>query len=134
MAIKDDSINIRLGSGLSFPIEGSFEVISGIPLLIQEMEQLLLTIPGERVGRPDFGCHLRDQIWENIYQAAEDGASSIETALNKFEPRITDAEVDYDVNENSGLITFSIHFLIINTDNAVNLVFPFRSGTALSFA
>ncbi len=130
----EQNLKDRLGSDLQLPITGNFQSTSGVNLLLQDIQQLLLTIPGERVNRPDYGCNLRNQIWENLAVASEQGASSIREALEKFEPRITTLNVDSTVNENTGLITFNIQFLINSTDTAVNLVFPFRSGTALSFA
>lgn len=126
------SLNERLGSDLRFPISGNFEPISGLDLLIQDMQQLLLTLPGERINRPEFGCNLRSQVWENLDTAAELGKSSIHEALENYEPRITVTGVTSDVNDNTGLITFNIQFTVNNTDTALNLVFPFRSSSQLS--
>jgi hypothetical protein len=129
-----ESLKIRLGSDLKFPIEGSFDTVNGLELLLQDIQQLLLTIPGERVFRPDFGCNLRNQIWENMAAGQINGAASIRQALETFEPRITIINVTSESNENTGLITFNIQFLVSNTDTSINLVFPFRTGTQLSFA
>ena len=131
---KEDSLKARLGADLRFPINNNFEAISGVDLLLQDIQQLLLTIPGERVNRPEFGCNLRNQIWENISVVAEAGGAAIREALDRFEPRITVTNVDSTVNENTGLVVFNIQFIINSTDTSVNLVFPFRAGTALSFA
>lgn len=130
----EQNLKDRLGSDLKFPIAGSFQAVSGVDLLLQDIQQLLLTIPGERVNRPDFGCNLRNQIWENLAVASQQGAASIREALDRFEPRITTLNVDSTTNENTGLITFNIQFLVNSTDSAICLVFPFRVGTALSFA
>lgn len=129
-----ENLKFRLGSDLTFPIAGNFESISGLELLVQDIQRLLLTIPGERPMRPNFGCNLRNQIWENLESAKVQGAASIREALELFEPRITLLNVNSSVNENSGLITFNIQFVVNTTDTAVNLVFPFRAGTQLSFA
>lgn len=131
---KEQSLKARLGSDLKFPIQNNFEPVSGLEVLLQDIQRLLLTVPGERVGRPLFGCNLRTQLWENIHIAALDGAASIREALDNFEPRITVINIDSTINENTGLITFNIQFVVNETDTAVNLVFPFRSGTQLSFA
>ena len=128
------ALEIRLGSDLKFPIVGSFDSISGIDLLLQDIEQLLLTIPGERVFRSEFGCGLRAQIWENLETAALDGVAAIKEALDNFEPRITVLDVTFETNNNTGLISFNIQFIINSTDTPVNLIFPFRAGTQLSFA
>lgn len=127
------SVIDRLGADLKFPINGSFEPISGIPLLLQDIQQLLLTSPGERVGRPTYGCTLNNQIWENIDVAASRGQASIYAALEKFEPRITVQNVISTINRNTDLVTFQIIFTVKNTDSVFNLVFPFRTNTDLSF-
>ncbi len=131
---KEQSLKARLGSDLKFPIKDNFEPISGLDVLIQDIQRLLLTIPGERVSRPLFGCNLRTQIWENIHISAEEGSASIRESLDNFEPRITVINIDSTINENTGLITFNIQFIVNETDTALNLVFPFRSGSQLSFA
>lgn len=135
-AIKSvkDNLKNRLGSDLSFPIEGNFESTSGVDLLLQDIQRLLLTIPGERPMRPNFGCTLRNQIWENLESARIQGAASIREAIELYEPRITLIGVNSSVNDNTGLITFNIQFVVNSTDTALNLVFPFRAGTQLSFA
>lgn len=130
---KQQSLKDRLGSDLKFPIDTNFQAISGVDLLIQDIQRLLLTVPGERPNRPEFGCNLRNQIWENIDVAATNGAASIREAIDRFEPRITLISVTSSVNRNTGLITFNIQFQVNNDDSTLNLVFPFRAGTQISF-
>lgn len=128
----DESLKQRLGTDTSFPISGNFASISGLSTLLQDIQLLLLTSPGERVGRPDFGCTLRLGIWENIEQGAAQGAASIKQALDQFEPRINVTEVNYQVNRNTGLVSFRIRFAVINTDIVTNLVFPYRTSQQIS--
>lgn len=130
---KEQTLKQRLGSDLKLPISGSFEPISGTELVLQDIQQLLLTIPGERPQRPSFGCNLRNQVWENLQVAASEGAASIREALDSFEPRISVISINSTINERTNLITFNIQFVILSTDTSVNLVFPFRTGTQLSF-
>lgn len=129
-----NSLTQRLGSDLTFPIIGNFVPISGLDCLLQDMQQLLLTVPGEKVFRPDYGCLLRTQIWENIDDAFNNGLASIKAALDLFEPRITVTNVTGDFNANNGLITFQILFTVNTNDTVYNLVFPFRTATAISLA
>ncbi len=129
-----ESLNIRLGADLKSPIVGNFQPIQGLDVLLQDIQRLLLTVPGERVFRPSYGCNLRNQIWENIDQAYINGAAEIRTALSTYEPRVTITSVTGTVNRNTGLIQFVIRFLVNATNTNVNLVFPFRVGTQLSQA
>jgi phage baseplate assembly protein W len=131
---QKQSLATRLGSDARMPIAGNFETVAGLDVLLQDIQRLLLTIPGERPMRPTFGCNLRNQIWENMGIAAEAGAAAIEEALHNFEPRVTVIGVDSTANDNTGLITFNIRFVVNSDDSAVSLIFPFRVGTQLSFA
>lgn len=127
------SLQVRIGNDLQFPILNNFNVISGIELLLQDIQIALLTLPGERVFRPTFGCTLKNQIWENIDSAATAGISSIRACLEKFEPRINLLSVTIaELNRNTDLIVYSIQFLVKNTDTKVNLVFPLRTSLELS--
>lgn len=131
---KTESLKERLGSDLSFPIVGNFRPVSGVDLVIQDIQLLLLTLPGERVNRPTFGCGLRGLVWENMATVAASGQAAISSAIANFEPRVTLKGIDFVTNENTGLVVYNIRFVINQTDTPVNLIFPFRQGTTLSFA
>lgn len=128
----DESLGQRLGFDTRFPLVGNFDSVGGLTCLLQDIQMLLLTIPGERVGRPTFGCTLRLSVWENIDQGASEGAASIKQALDEFEPRIKVTGVDFIINRNTGLVTYRIRFAIIDTDINTNLIFPFRTSQQIS--
>lgn len=134
MLTSKDTLAERLGSDLQMPIAGNFQPLSGLDVLLQDIQQLLLTSPGERLNRPDFGCGLKALIWENIDTAILEGPGIIQAALDTFEPRISTTYVDVSANENTGLVSFVIRFSVKSTDVSVNLVFPLRVGTDLSQA
>lgn len=50
----------------SFKLNGRGRVADASPdeHIRQMMEQLLFTVPGERVNRPDFGCGLQQLVFE----------------------------------------------------------------------
>lgn len=128
------SLTDRLGADLTMPINGNFVPVSGVDLLLQDMQVLLMTVPGEHVFRPSFGCNLVNQIWGNIDDVASKGPATITAALNKFEPRINTLSVTSTVNRNTGLVIFNINFIILATSTPFNLVFPLRIGSQLSFS
>jgi len=138
MAVKNnpktaqESLDIRLGNDCKFPINGNFQTIKGLEVLLQDIQTLLLTMPGERVGRPDWGCGLKALVWENIDDAAVKGTGIIKESLDKFEPRIIVSGVQSAINRNTDLISFIIRFSIKSTDTSINLVFPFRTTGQIS--
>jgi uncharacterized protein len=129
-----ETLTIRLGSDLQAPISNTFTDLSGMDLLLQDIQLLLLTNPGERPFRPSFGSGLKSIIWGNISTADSNGSAAIKNALDLYEPRIAVLNVTSQTNENSGLIIFNIQFVVNSTDQKVNLVFPLRMSTDLSFA
>lgn len=131
---QKETLEIRLGSDLKFPIVNNFEPVSGLDTLLQDIQLLLLTLPGERVNRPDFGCGLRALVWENMITAAKEGPGIIKAALATYEPRIIVTKIEVYPNDNTGLLSFLIGFYIKSTDTNVNLIFPLRTGTDLSFS
>lgn len=125
----------RLGSDAKFPIDGDFEITDGVNLVLQDIQLGLLTIPGERVGRPTYGSGISALIWENFDAAANRLPGTIKNFLTTNEPRITVLSVDLvDTNRDTGLIVAKISFIIKKTDSRVNLIFPFRTSLELSRA
>lgn len=63
-------------------------------LIRNDLLQLLLTAPGERVMRPDFGSQLRPTLFELIDQITIDELEdSIRNAIERFEPRVKVADI-----------------------------------------
>ena len=72
---------------------------SGDRIIRNDILQLLLTIPGERVMRPDWGTLLKPSLFEMNDEAARNAlASNITRQLARYEPRIsvTSIEVEAD--------------------------------------
>lgn len=64
-------------------------------LIKNDVLQLLLTEPGERVMRPDFGVRLRSFVFEQSTSADVITLQGhIESAIAAFEPRVTVDELD----------------------------------------
>ncbi|APR75695.1 Hypothetical protein A7982_01041 [Minicystis rosea] len=56
-----------MGRGLNMPFEvgdlGVPRTAAPAQILRQQLEQLLFTLPGERVNRPDFGCGVQRLVF-----------------------------------------------------------------------
>lgn len=58
-------------------------------LIKNDLLQLLLTIPGERVMRPDFGVNLRNVVFEQLDDITiQILREEIVVAIRRYEPRI----------------------------------------------
>ena len=88
---------------------------------------VLLTAPGERLMRPQFGCRIWDLMFEPVTPNLLGLISqAVRDALAQWEPRI---EVD-DVRptqdgEDSGLVHIQITYRVKSTNDRRNLVYPF---------
>jgi len=95
---------------------------------INEIEQairiILLTAPGERVMRPDFGCRIHDLVFEpNNRATAVQAERYITEALGRWEPRIEVSQVEAKP-EDAHLLIF-ITYTIKTTHDERSLVYPF---------
>lgn len=132
-----------LGRGWSFPPR--FDALTGrlIPVaadedVVESLRVPFLTSPGERVMQPQYGCRLRELVFEPMDPETE---AAIELAISRailfFEPRITlervlvrtEAWVD-------GRLTVLLEYRVRATNTRNNVVFPFylAEGTLLSEA
>ncbi len=96
-------------------------------LIKNDLLQLLLTIPGERVMLPNFGTQLRAIIFDQLDDATLDLLSfGVTTAINQYEPRIALQNVyiqpDYDRHGIALRIVYSIKALpgsVFNLDTFI---------------
>jgi uncharacterized protein len=120
-----------LGSGFAWPLEvdhtGSIRLADPVADLDRSIEIVLMTAPGERLMRPEFGC----RIWELLFEPVTPGllgliTDAVRRALAQWEPRIVVESVDPAPDaENSSLIRIGITYRIKATNDRRNLVYPF---------
>ena len=119
-----------LGEDTKFPLIGTFNKVSGEDLVLQDIQMLLMTIPGERVMRPTYGCRLYSRLWDNIDSVATEGLNDIRSALTEFEPRINLLQLNSVIKRDEGKVIFTITYTLIGTNKPTNLVFPFTTQVA----
>jgi phage baseplate assembly protein W len=125
----------RLGRGLRFPplLPPGFAWVSDAEAVEQAIRSLLLTEPGERLRRPDYGVGLRRWLFaNNTLELRTQIARAIEDSLTRDEPRIRLQAVE--VNSDSSqptVLTIAIAYEIRALPGPRNLVFPFylQEGT-----
>ncbi|MEU8224663.1 GPW/gp25 family protein [Kribbella sp. NPDC048915] len=124
-------------TGLGFPLDcglGRFAVARGTDKLEQNMTQILLTYPGERVMRPDFGCRLRDFVFDSITPASGVWlADEVRRALTACEPRVAVEHVDVVPDEAvDGLVHLVIGYRNLADGDDREFVVDFRTDRALN--
>jgi uncharacterized protein len=126
-----------IGKGWSFPPAfdkdtGSTAMSTGVQDIFESLHILLSTTIGERVMRPDYGCNLRDYVFDPM-NVAMDGyiRKLVEDAIIYFEPRITLEKVNVDLLGNEGIMWINVDFRIDATNSRANYVYPYyiKEGT-----
>jgi hypothetical protein len=82
-------------AGLGVSARGGLALVHGDEAVRQSILLLLSTIPGERVMRPSYGCHLHRLVfWPNDDTTAGLAMHYVRQAVERFEPRAEVLRVD----------------------------------------
>lgn len=123
--------NIFVGRGFGWPMgidhTGSIRLSDGVPELDRSIELVLMTAPGERLMRPQFGCRIWDLLFEPVTANLLGLISqAVRDALAQWEPRVTVEDVKPEPDEeNPSLVRISITYRVRATNDRRNLVYPF---------
>jgi len=120
-----------IGRGWNFPLgtdaSGSIALAAEDRDLEQAIRLILVTAPGERPMRPEFGCGIHNYVFAPA-DATTAGRLSVEVkrALAFWEPRITVKSVDVSVDEyERNTLYINIQYEKKGSYDPRNLVFPF---------
>ncbi len=120
-----------LGTGWKFPIgldrRDTIALSRHEEKIRQSIFIILGTAKGERLMRPGFGCDIHDRSF-NVIDASTLTLirSGVEDALIYWEPRIEVTGVAVSTQWLSrGRIDIEVHYKILYTNTAHNLVYPF---------
>lgn len=90
----------------------------------QAIRIILLTAPGERVMRPEFGCRIHELVFEpNNRATAVQAEQYITEALSRWEPRIAVTRVE--AKPETAHLDVHISYTVRATNDTQNLVYPF---------
>ncbi len=127
-----------IGRGLAWPMRvdqsGSISLTDGPADLDSSVRLVLLTAPGERVMRPDFGCRIHELVFEPV-NANTLGLMkhAVRQALAQWEPRITVEEVEVQVDPQvPGLVHLQVGYRVRATNDRRNLVHPSTSSRTMA--
>lgn len=120
-----------VGRGWSFPLRtdptGRVALVGGRQEIEESIRLILMTAPGERPMRPEFGCAVHDYVFAPADAAtAGDIAYAVRVALDRWEPRIEleDVAVRFDAVDR-GVLYIDIAYSVRGENDPRNLVFPF---------
>jgi phage baseplate assembly protein W len=130
-----------LGQGWNFPPR--FDTGTKVLALTRNEEDvqqslyiLLHTEPGERIMNPEYGCPLRQFLFETpTLTRVTQMQQVVERAILRFEPRVTAGPVRVNTEQlNDGLLLLEVAYTIRNVNSRHNVVYPFyfREATLLA--
>jgi phage baseplate assembly protein W len=133
MASFSDISRGFLGNGWNYPLgqrAGHTALAQHEESIRQAIRIILLTNPGERVMRPDFGAGLNDFLFEPVTPGT---MKALETRVNEalidFEPRIDVISVAVTAPDStSGRVLIDINYRVRSSNAVANLVYPFYLG------
>ena len=109
------------GQGLAFPprvgTDGRLAWSVGEDNVRESIRLILLTEPGERLMREEFGCGLRRFLFEpNTVTTRQLIRERISKAIGRWEPRVALEEVSVEADvDNSRLVVITIFFRLVAT-------------------
>lgn len=131
-----------LGRGWSFPPtftkknEGKVTMVAAEQDILESLKVLLTTLPGERIMEPQFGCDLREMLFEPMDSTfiayIED---IVATAIILHEPRIDVNRINVETkNANEGRVDIEVDYTVRSTNSRFNFVYPFyiKEGTGIN--
>jgi phage baseplate assembly protein W len=120
-----------VGRGFTWPLgvdhTGAIALTRAGGDLEDSIRVVLLTAPGERLMRPQFGCRIWDLMFEPVNANLLGLISqAVRDALAQWEPRIEVEDVTpVQDAESSGTVQITIAYRVRATNDRRNLVYPF---------
>ncbi|WHO39156.1 GPW/gp25 family protein [Sphingobium sp. AP49] len=120
----------QLGRGVRFPLVTAtgWDWIMGADAVDQALRALLLTEPGERIGRPTYGAGLRRFLFQpNSVETRAEIRRAIEEAIQRHEPRVQLASISVTAPDprTPTLLRIAITYSLRADPGPRNMVFPF---------
>jgi len=93
----------------------------------QSLHILLHTEPGERIMNPEYGCPLRQFLFETpTLTRMTQLQQVVERAILRFEPRVGVSQVRANTEQlNDGLLLLELDYTIRSVNSRHNVVYPF---------
>jgi phage baseplate assembly protein W len=109
----DSQKNIAIGVSLPFngpagPFNSTYSTKDQVK---SNLLNLLLTIPGERIMNPEFGCRLREVLFEGINNDIDKLiTNNINTSIFTYIPEIESTDIIINPSTDENLITIILRY------------------------
>lgn len=137
----DKNKNSFIGTGWTFPPTfdnqtGTVEMSNGTKDIEESLNILLSTTLGERVMQLNYGCNLKEYLFESLDSNLIGYIKQkVEDAILFYEPRITVIKVEVTPDESAELVegkfTVSVEYTVPGTNSRFNYVYDFYKTEAL---
>jgi uncharacterized protein len=120
-----------VGRGWHFPpkigSQGGLALTNDRNEIEQAMGIIIMTVPGQRVMRPAFGCRIHELLFApNNQTTAAQAARFVKDALLMWEPRVTIRDVQTHIDPDmANRLLIEVKYSIKSTGDPRSLVFPF---------
>lgn len=124
-------MNDFIGRRLSFPVRlddrNLLSTVGGDAAIRQSIYIIVMTVPGERVMRPDFGCEIHTLIFHPANEeTAALAARYVREALSRWEPRIVIQELTVTPGgAELGELFIQLRYEIKGQHDPRSMVFPY---------
>ena len=120
-----------LGTGMAFPpridpATGRFVTSSGLQSVKESIYLILMTQITERLTRPTFGTDSASYVFMDVnLTELTIMKRDLTESIMRQEPRVAEVDITTDMQGQNGYILINIDYLIADTNQTGNLVFPF---------
>jgi phage baseplate assembly protein W len=127
----DNALTQILGKRLAFPLHlddrNQLAMVDGDMAVRQSIYLIVMTVPGERVLRPEFGCRIHELIFDPLNsQTFITAKRYVEEAIRRWEPRIDVEELTIDSGDvDRGEMLIYIKYKHKDRPDPRSLVFPY---------
>jgi hypothetical protein len=124
-------VNDFIGRRLGFPVRlddrNQLSTVGGDTAIRQSIYIIVMTVPGERVMRPEFGCEIHTLIFHPANaETAALATRYVRDALTRWEPRITIEELTVTPGGSElGELFIQLRYLIKGQHDPRSMVFPY---------
>lgn len=129
---EERTVRDFLGRGWKFPVQvdeatGYIKMSEYEEDIKEAIRVVLMTRKGERVMLPQFGCGIQEFAFDTMEPTVLlQMQMEIQNALIIWEPRITDIQVQVEVDpEREGRLNIFISYVVRSTNSPYNLVYPY---------